>query len=64
MLLPPDCNGTTYHVPEHCYEDTPLTTHYQSDLEEDEVTEVCCVERETIQSLKKVNSGDVLYVGL
>lgn len=39
MLHPPDCNGTTFHLPDHCYEDAPLTTHY-SDQEEDEIEEV------------------------
>lgn len=41
VLLPLDCNGTSYHVPEHCYEDAPLTPHYHSDLDEEELTEVC-----------------------
>lgn len=40
MLYPPDCNGTTFHLPDHCYDDAPLTTHYHSDQEEDEVEEV------------------------
>lgn len=35
MLHPPDCNGTTFHLPDSCYDDTPLTAHYHSDQEED-----------------------------
>lgn len=62
VLLPPDCNGTTYHVPEHCFEDTPLTTHYQSDLEEDEVTEVCGVENKNLTIKRKCILVSVLMV--
>lgn len=40
LLLPPDCNGTTFHLPDHCYDDTPLTTYYHSDQEEEEIEEV------------------------
>uniref|UniRef100_A0A7N8XZ01 Voltage-dependent T-type calcium channel subunit alpha-1G-like n=1 Tax=Mastacembelus armatus TaxID=205130 RepID=A0A7N8XZ01_9TELE len=39
MLHPFDCNGTTFHFPDHCYDDAPLSTHYHSDQEEEE-TEV------------------------
>lgn len=40
LLLPPDCNGTTFHLSDHCYDDTPLTTYYHSDQEEEETEEV------------------------
>lgn len=40
VLHVPDCNGTTFHLPDHCYDDAPLTTHYNSDQEEDEIEEV------------------------
>lgn len=40
MLLSPDCNGTTFHLPDHCYDDAPLTSHNHSDQEEEEIEEV------------------------
>ena len=40
MMYPPDCNGTTFHLPEHCFDDAPLATHYHSDQEEEEAEEV------------------------
>lgn len=40
MLHPPDCNGTTFHLPDSCYDEAPLTTHYHSDQEEEEPEEV------------------------
>ncbi|KAM7394509.1 hypothetical protein PAMP_021307 [Pampus punctatissimus] len=42
VLHPPDCNGTTFHLPDHCYDDAPLTTHYHSDQEDDEIEESLC----------------------
>ncbi|XP_042340626.1 voltage-dependent T-type calcium channel subunit alpha-1I-like [Plectropomus leopardus] len=42
MLHPPDCNGTTFHLPDHCYDDAPLTTHCHSDQEEEEPEESLC----------------------
>ncbi|XP_068606816.1 voltage-dependent T-type calcium channel subunit alpha-1H-like [Brachionichthys hirsutus] len=48
VLHPPDCNGTTFHLPEHCCEDAPLTSHDHSDPEEDEYEESLC------KKLKKV----------
>ncbi|XP_070712582.1 voltage-dependent T-type calcium channel subunit alpha-1H-like [Pempheris klunzingeri] len=42
MLHPPDCNGSTFHLPDHYYDDAPLTTHYHSDQEEDEIEESLC----------------------
>ncbi|KAM9857400.1 voltage-dependent T-type calcium channel subunit alpha-1H-like [Aulostomus maculatus] len=39
MLHPPDCNGTTFHLPDHCYDDAPLTSPYHSHQEEEEVEE-------------------------
>ncbi|XP_059185313.1 voltage-dependent T-type calcium channel subunit alpha-1I-like [Centropristis striata] len=38
MLHPPDCNGTTFHLPE----DAPLTTHCHVDQEEEEIEESLC----------------------
>uniref|UniRef100_A0A7N6BEB4 Voltage-dependent T-type calcium channel subunit alpha n=1 Tax=Anabas testudineus TaxID=64144 RepID=A0A7N6BEB4_ANATE len=35
-----DCNGTTFHLPEHCYDDPLTTTHYPSDQEEEDTEEV------------------------
>lgn len=40
VLHPPDCNGTTYHLSDHCY-DEALSSHYQTDQEEEEFEEVC-----------------------
>lgn len=40
MLLSPDCNGTTFHFPEHCNEEAPLPSYYHSDQEEEEAEEV------------------------
>lgn len=40
MLLSPDCNGTTFHLPDHCYDDAPLTSHDHGDQEEEEIEEV------------------------
>ncbi len=40
VLHPPDCNGTTFHLPDHCCDDAPPTTNYHSDHEEDELEEV------------------------
>lgn len=40
MLHPPDCNGTTFYLPDHCCDDAPLTTQYTSDQEEEEIEEV------------------------
>lgn len=40
VLLSPDCNGTTFHLSDSCYDDTPLTSHYHGDNDEDEVEEV------------------------
>ncbi|XP_053195485.1 voltage-dependent T-type calcium channel subunit alpha-1G [Scomber japonicus] len=42
MMYPPDCNGTTFHLPEHCFDDAPLATHYHSDQEEEEAEESLC----------------------
>ncbi|XP_074551330.1 voltage-dependent T-type calcium channel subunit alpha-1H-like isoform X1 [Halichoeres trimaculatus] len=42
MLHQTDCNGTSFHLPEHYYEDAPLTTHYHSDQEEEEIEESLC----------------------
>ncbi|KAG7237085.1 hypothetical protein INR49_032831 [Caranx melampygus] len=42
MLHPPDCNGTTFHLPDSCYDEAPLTTHYHSDQEEEEPEESLC----------------------
>lgn len=39
-LLSPDCNGTTFHFPDHCYDEAPLTSFYHNDQEEEEVEEV------------------------
>uniref|UniRef100_A0A7N8Y1R4 Voltage-dependent T-type calcium channel subunit alpha-1G-like n=1 Tax=Mastacembelus armatus TaxID=205130 RepID=A0A7N8Y1R4_9TELE len=41
MLHPFDCNGTTFHFPDHCYDDAPLSTHYHSDQEEEETESLC-----------------------
>ncbi|GLD60691.1 voltage-dependent T-type calcium channel subunit alpha-1H-like protein, partial [Lates japonicus] len=41
LLHPPDCNGTTFHLPDSCYDDAPLTAHYHSDQEE-EIEESLC----------------------
>ncbi|XP_028287736.1 voltage-dependent T-type calcium channel subunit alpha-1H-like [Parambassis ranga] len=48
MLLSPDCNGTPFHLPEHCYDEAPLTSHYHSDQEEEEIEESLC------KKLKKI----------
>lgn len=40
VLHLPDCNGTTVHLPDQCCEDAPLTAHYHSDQEDDEIEEV------------------------
>lgn len=40
VLHLPDCNGTTFHMPDQCCEDAPLTAHYHGDQEDDEVEEV------------------------
>lgn len=40
VLHLPECNGTTFHLPEQCCEDAPLTAHYHSDQEDDEIEEV------------------------
>lgn len=40
VLHLPECNGTTFHLPEQCCEDAPLTAHYHSDQEDDETEEV------------------------
>lgn len=40
VLHLPECNGTTFHLPEQCCEDAPLTAHYHSDPEDDEAEEV------------------------
>lgn len=40
VLHPPDCNGTTYHLPDSYYDDAPPTAHYHSDQEEEEIEEV------------------------
>lgn len=40
VLHLPDCNGTTFHLPDQCCEDAPLTAHYHSDQEDDEIEEV------------------------
>uniref|UniRef100_A0A7N6AY91 Ion transport domain-containing protein n=1 Tax=Anabas testudineus TaxID=64144 RepID=A0A7N6AY91_ANATE len=37
-----DCNGTTFHLPEHCYDDPLTTTHYPSDQEEEDTEESLC----------------------
>ncbi|XP_023273227.1 voltage-dependent T-type calcium channel subunit alpha-1H-like [Seriola lalandi dorsalis] len=42
MLHPPDCNGTTFHLPDNCYDEAPLATHYLSDQEEEEIEESLC----------------------
>ncbi|XP_038568913.1 voltage-dependent T-type calcium channel subunit alpha-1I isoform X1 [Micropterus salmoides] len=42
MLHPPDCNGTTFHLPDRCYDDAPLATLYHGDQEEDEIEESLC----------------------
>ncbi|CAI5680895.1 unnamed protein product [Oreochromis niloticus] len=42
MLLSPDCNGTTFHLPDHCYDDAPLTSHNHGDQEEEEIEESLC----------------------
>uniref|UniRef100_A0A8C8DRU4 Calcium channel, voltage-dependent, T type, alpha 1H subunit b n=1 Tax=Oryzias sinensis TaxID=183150 RepID=A0A8C8DRU4_9TELE len=42
MLLSPDCNGTTFHFPEHCNEEAPLPSYYHSDQEEEEAEESLC----------------------
>ncbi|XP_029356956.1 voltage-dependent T-type calcium channel subunit alpha-1I-like [Echeneis naucrates] len=42
MLHLSDCNGTTFHVPDSCYDEAPLTTHYLSDQEEEETEESLC----------------------
>ncbi|XP_034043558.1 voltage-dependent T-type calcium channel subunit alpha-1I-like isoform X2 [Thalassophryne amazonica] len=41
MLFPPDCNGT-FHLPEYCYDDAPLTTHCHSDQEEEDLEQSLC----------------------
>uniref|UniRef100_A0A671XB20 Calcium voltage-gated channel subunit alpha1 H n=1 Tax=Sparus aurata TaxID=8175 RepID=A0A671XB20_SPAAU len=47
MFHPPDCNGTTFHLPDHCCDDAPLTTQYTSDQEEEEIEEPqWCLEHE------------------
>ncbi|XP_036950412.1 voltage-dependent T-type calcium channel subunit alpha-1I-like isoform X4 [Acanthopagrus latus] len=48
MLHPPDCNGTTFYLPDHCCDDAPLTTQYTSDQEEEEIEEGLC------KKLKKI----------
>ncbi|KAM7010209.1 voltage-dependent T-type calcium channel subunit alpha-1H-like [Tautogolabrus adspersus] len=48
MLQQADCNGTTFHLPDQCYDDAPLTTHYHSDQEEEEIEESLC------KKLKKI----------
>lgn len=40
VLHLPECNGTTFHLPEQCCEDAPLTAHYHSDQEDEELEEV------------------------
>uniref|UniRef100_A0AAQ6A5U3 Ion transport domain-containing protein n=1 Tax=Amphiprion ocellaris TaxID=80972 RepID=A0AAQ6A5U3_AMPOC len=40
ILHSPDCNGTTFHLPDHCYDDAPLTSHYPSDQDEEALEEV------------------------
>lgn len=35
-----DCNGTTFHLPDHCCDDPLMTTHYHTDQEEEEIEEV------------------------
>ncbi|XP_068444723.1 voltage-dependent T-type calcium channel subunit alpha-1H-like [Clinocottus analis] len=44
MLHPPDCNGTTFHLPD----DAPLNTLCHSDQEDDEIEESLC------KKLKKI----------
>lgn len=39
-LLSPDCNGTTFHLPDHSYDEATLTSYYHDDHEEDEIEEV------------------------
>ncbi|CAN9510559.1 unnamed protein product [Ophioblennius macclurei] len=41
VLHSPDCNGTTFHLPDH-YDDAALTSHYHSDQEEEELEESIC----------------------
>ncbi|KAK2817265.1 hypothetical protein Q5P01_025456 [Channa striata] len=43
-----DCNGTTFHLSDHCYDDTFVTAHYHGDQEEEEVEESLC------KKLKKI----------
>ncbi|XP_029288881.1 voltage-dependent T-type calcium channel subunit alpha-1I-like [Cottoperca gobio] len=38
MLHPPDCNGTTFHLPD----DAPLSTHCHDNQEEEEIEESLC----------------------
>ncbi|XP_049427418.1 voltage-dependent T-type calcium channel subunit alpha-1I-like [Epinephelus fuscoguttatus] len=42
VLHPPDCNGTTFHLPDHCYDDAPLTSHCHGDQEDEEPEESLC----------------------
>ncbi|XP_054634832.1 voltage-dependent T-type calcium channel subunit alpha-1G isoform X1 [Dunckerocampus dactyliophorus] len=39
MLHTPDCNGTTYHLPDHDNHDAPHTSLYHSQQEEEELEE-------------------------
>ncbi|XP_035812465.2 voltage-dependent T-type calcium channel subunit alpha-1I-like isoform X1 [Amphiprion ocellaris] len=48
ILHSPDCNGTTFHLPDHCYDDAPLTSHYPSDQDEEALEESLC------KKLKKI----------
>uniref|UniRef100_A0A8C6PPV4 Ion transport domain-containing protein n=1 Tax=Nothobranchius furzeri TaxID=105023 RepID=A0A8C6PPV4_NOTFU len=39
-LLSPDCNGTTFHLPDHSSGEAALTTFYHDDQEEEEIEEL------------------------
>ena len=43
MLLSPDCNGTTFHLPDQSYDEAPLPSYYHDDREEEteEVNKQC-----------------------
>ncbi|XP_017261817.2 voltage-dependent T-type calcium channel subunit alpha-1H [Kryptolebias marmoratus] len=41
-LLSPDCNGTTFHLPDHSYDEATLTSYYHGDHEEEEIEESLC----------------------
>ncbi|KAM6971870.1 voltage-dependent T-type calcium channel subunit alpha-1H-like [Aplochiton taeniatus] len=48
MLCPPDCNGTMFPLPDHSFEEAPLTARYYDDQEEEEEEESVCVKLKRI----------------